>query len=109
MNMRVLSSIVIVFLRRVLILLDKQFCERTFAVVGMHETRLQFQGEMSSENYCIISCPADAKGVGGVQLWIARHLKHILICISAVSNQIMLVPVVIKQCEWTFRHLACSV
>ena len=55
----------------------QQFHEAQFQVVGVQETRSRSQGHSQTDTFHILSAPATAKGVGGVQLWIAKKWKSL--------------------------------
>ena len=53
--------------------LMEEFHSHSFHVVGIQESRSKASGHLHSEHFHILSAPATAKGVGGVQLWISKH------------------------------------
>ena len=44
-----------------------------FHCVGLQETRSRMEGHIATDEFHILSAPASSKGVGGIQLWIARN------------------------------------
>ena len=44
-------------------------------VIGVQETRSKLSGHMDSTYFHILSSPATAQGVGGVQLWVAKSMQ----------------------------------
>ena len=49
-----------------------EFNSNSFHIVGIQESRSQASGHLHSDHFHILSAPATVKGVGGVQLWIAK-------------------------------------
>ena len=55
----------------------QQFHEAQFHVVGVQETRSRCQGHSHNDQFHILSAPATSRGVGGVQIWIAKEWKSL--------------------------------
>ena len=44
--------------------------------VGVQETRSRLEGHTATEEFHVLSSPATTRGVGGIQLWIARVIAY---------------------------------
>ena len=65
--------------------------------VGLQETRIRTTGRTSGEYYDVISSAATGKGSGGVQLWLAQHLRPKVNAVEAVNAKILLASVTIGK------------
>ena len=55
--------------------LMRQCIQAGLHVVGVQESRSKVEGYRETEDYHILSAPATAAGVGGVQVWVARRFE----------------------------------
>ena len=51
------------------------FADEGINVIGVQETRSQINGHTTCQDFHILSAPATAKGVGGIQLWVRKRWK----------------------------------
>ena len=71
-----------------------QMHEEGIHFVGIQESRSGFDGYIDSEHYHTLSAPATQRGVGGVQLWIAKqfHFSHRTLRLVSQDLDLMLIP-----------------
>ena len=55
--------------------LDQIFHSNGLQVIGLQECRAKKARRLEGENFFMISEPADARGIGGCELWVAKELK----------------------------------
>ena len=65
--------------------LEKHFETERVTFAGLQETRLQIDGRVDGQTFYMMSAAADAKGVGGVQIWIRREMVARPLCIIHAS------------------------
>ena len=87
-------------------MLERQFDSRGMALVGLQETRLQKSGQADGSVYCIVSAPANGKGVGGVQIWVRRSWIMERPCITHTSSQVLAAK--LRLSDGTSLGLVCG-
>ena len=74
-------------------LLERQFNDASFDVIGIQESRVRHNLTMTGDHYMMYCSSATPEGRGGVQLWIRCSMSKGVLEVTPVSSRLMLAAI----------------